>query len=326
MFATRHFQSFLRISRNRLPRHYSTAQFPPVEKFVLYVDKNVLVLNKPTGLICQLGTKRPRKDEPIGREEAKEEVEITLDDLLSEERLHLPEIPRHVHRLDKRTTGALALAVTANHAKELSRQFAQHTVSKTYLALVRGGEKSFPTTSGTIDSPLLVDEDGRVYLVGSNKSEAISNIKPKAAITDWELICSSPVAPVSLVKLSPTSGVKHQLRVHMAHGPTHTPILGDTLYASQKLSSQIKSLATISPELMYLHASSISYYRYRPFGKRVRFGINAPLPGYFTKLCSKLNIHLDRDIVKGGLYLDDVRVDNIGENEIVNEWDGRWLG
>lgn len=80
------------------------------------------------------------------------------------------------------TTGALVLARTDRTARELSRQFESRTVEKTYLALVRGGRKSFAGTSGEIREPLDFN-GGRVTLGISAKA--------KFAATDWELVGSS---------------------------------------------------------------------------------------------------------------------------------------
>lgn len=82
----------------------------------------------------------------------------------------------------KPTTGTYVLAKTDRVARELCRQFETRTVEKTYLALVRGGQKSFPGTSGEIREALDFT-DGRVSLGTTAKS--------KFAATDWELVGSS---------------------------------------------------------------------------------------------------------------------------------------
>jgi 23S rRNA-/tRNA-specific pseudouridylate synthase len=119
------------------------------------------------------------------------------------QRLRLPDLPLPLHRLDKvssifliplppiligpcqriqSTTGTLVLARTPPVARALSQQFQIRDVHKTYLALVRGGELSFPGTSGEIRAPLKFT-DGRVSLAGAKAG--------KMAATDWQLLGSS---------------------------------------------------------------------------------------------------------------------------------------
>jgi 23S rRNA-/tRNA-specific pseudouridylate synthase len=88
----------------------------------------------------------------------------------------------------KPTTGALVFALNATSARDLAQQFQARTVEKTYLALVRGGEKSFDKRSGEIRVPLQI-EDGRVSLS--------RDLSGKPAATDWELLASS-VSPFVL--------------------------------------------------------------------------------------------------------------------------------
>jgi len=84
--------------------------------------------------------------------------------------------------LPKGTTGTLAVACSAAMARELSQQFQNGTVEKTYLALVRGGRKSFPCNSGRINAPIQYT-DGRATL------DLLQDCKP--SITEWELVDSS---------------------------------------------------------------------------------------------------------------------------------------
>lgn len=120
--------------------------------------------------------------------------------------LSLKSTPYPVHRLDKvnpylialinellktvfkGTTGTLLLATTLQSAQSLSQQFQQGTVEKIYLALVRGGDKSFPVKSGIIKAPLQY-HDGRVSLESSRRG--------KTSLTKWEVLGSS-VSHISL--------------------------------------------------------------------------------------------------------------------------------
>jgi 23S rRNA-/tRNA-specific pseudouridylate synthase len=93
----------------------------------------------------------------------------------------LEDLPFQLHRLDKLTTGALLLATNARHAKTFSKQFHDHEIRKSYLAIVRGGRQSFEgVKSGTIDARL--SQDGRVRVDDADGS---------LALTGWELLGSS---------------------------------------------------------------------------------------------------------------------------------------
>ncbi|KAI0047769.1 pseudouridine synthase [Auriscalpium vulgare] len=274
----------------------------------IYVDRSVIVLNKPPGLAAQ---------RTVAASSLKVADGTDFDGVLKDlrRRYDAEDIPFPVHRLDKSTTGALVLARTKAMSQELSQQFHSHDVNKSYLALVRGGAKTFPEKAGEIDGSMYID-DGRVSLKPSKDAEA------KRARTGWEVLASSERAPVSLLRFQLHTGVKHQLRVHAA-SVLKAPILGDSLYGSPKLAPQIAS-ATLVPEgRMFLHASSMSLIRYRRDGphKRFRLGIVAPLPRDFVEVCRDLDIDFDEGDVEGGVYVDGERVDG-GK---VAGIDGAWV-
>lgn len=85
------------------------------------------------------------------------------------------------------TTGTLLLARNAPLAKELANQFQAHTIKKSYLAIVRGGKKTFSTKRGTVNDAIFVSEDG----------VRIDRKRGRMALTDWELLGSS-VSPCFL--------------------------------------------------------------------------------------------------------------------------------
>ncbi len=97
-------------------------------------------------------------------------------------KLELENLPFQLHRLDKLTTGALLLATNDRHVKTFAKQFQDHDIRKSYLAIVRGGSESFRgARTGTIDEWLGV-EDGRVRVDEMNGS---------LALTGWEVLGSS---------------------------------------------------------------------------------------------------------------------------------------
>ncbi|TFK27291.1 pseudouridine synthase [Coprinopsis marcescibilis] len=271
-------------------------------KSVLYHDKHLLVLNKPPGLVCQLG---------FHGDHVKSSDRLDKFLWKIEEDLKLPSALLHLHRLDAGTTGCLAVATTETAARSLSKQFVTGDVQKTYLALVRGGKETFPTSSGRIESPILY-EDGFFKGLGKNG---------KPSVTEWEVVGSSPTAPLSLLRLNLLTGNKHQLRIHTAM-VLGAPILGDTRYSKKPVSPDIASKAAIPPDRTFLHASEISFFRYRQRGpqKRLRLGIRSPLPRDFAKLCKIFKIPLPEDSSPGILINNELTAETT-----IPELEGRWL-
>ncbi|KAJ8586245.1 pseudouridine synthase [Rhizopogon salebrosus TDB-379] len=269
----------------------------------IYADRSIIVLNKPAGLICQGSEASSENKSECNK----------FDDLLRDvkQSFDLESLPYPVHRLDKATTGTLLLARSLASARQLSQQFQSRVVGKTYLALVRGGEKSFPARSGEIRDALEFS-DGRVSIGESCAA--------KFAATDWELLASSPTAPLSLLRLTLHTGLKHQLRIHLAHS-LHTPILGDNLYTRSSISDKIAKVTQLPEKRIFLHASQLTLSRYRKAGpsKHFRLGIGAPLPKDFLTICKDAGIPLDPTYVDGGLYVDGQGVDDVPDLE------GRWL-
>ncbi|KAF8482798.1 pseudouridine synthase [Russula ochroleuca] len=291
---------------------------------VLYKDRGVIVLNKPPGLVSQgtSSTAASAKNDGPETTPPRTAFDNVLDGLRRVYGLSTNPFP--VHRLDKGTTGVLVLACTKALARELSRQFRTHAIEKTYLALVRGDARTFPVKSGLIAAPLSFD-DGRVGVQAARGSYSYSGAQTeeetdpggKAARTAWEVLASSDVAPLSLVRLYPHTGLKHQLRVHMAHA-LGVPILGDALYGG------VTAYAGVPEGRLFLHSSSISFWRYRREGlrKRFRLTISAPLPVDFIKICRDMNLGLPKGVTEGGALVDGEHLEG-GEIPGV---EGRWFG
>ncbi|KAJ3522982.1 hypothetical protein NMY22_g11648 [Coprinellus aureogranulatus] len=217
-----------------------------------------------------------------------------------------------VHRLDVGTTGCLALAVTKRAAQEISRQFALGTVDKTYLALVRGDRRSFRANSGRVEDPIRYRNG---YFDGLSEDG-------QPSVTEWEFLAESPIAPLSLLRLRLLTGHKHQLRIHLAKS-LHAPILGDERYSSTRIHEAITNQASVPPERMFLHASRLSLFKYRSGGpqKRLRLGIQAPLPADWIRLCEELMLPIPSSEVKGSLSIDG---EPIQASEIP-DLGGQWL-
>ena len=174
---------------------------------MLHEDDEVLVLNKPSGLAVQGGTKTTNH----------------VDRLLSAWGEGL-ERPRLVHRLDRDTSGVLVLGKSPGAAAKLAAAFAKRRARKTYWALVVG----FPKPgAGLIDLPLAKKGVGDREMV---RPADLSDPKAEAAQTEFVTI-SRAGDRTAWLALSPLTGRTHQLRAHML--AIGHPILGDPKYANE---------------------------------------------------------------------------------------------
>ena len=170
---------------------------------ILYEDADVMVVNKPSGLLTH--TKGGLSTEPTMAEIIRPKTSFASD----------TDRPGIVHRLDRDTSGILIIAKNPAAAAHLQRQFAQRTTKKTYLAVTGGVPK---LAAAKIDLP-----------IGRNPSAPSTfRVDPngKSAQTTYRMLTSTNNQ--ALIELKPTTGRTHQLRVHMAH--LNTPILGDRVY------------------------------------------------------------------------------------------------
>ena len=170
---------------------------------ILYEDDDVIVVNKPSGLLTH--AKGGLSDEPTVAEIIRPKTSFATD----------TDRPGIVHRLDRDTSGLLIIAKNPESAAHLQRQFAERTAKKTYIAITDGKPK---LNAAKIDLP-----------IGRNPSAPSTfRIDPngKPAQTVYRVLAENDAQ--SLVELKPTTGRTHQLRVHLAH--LNAPILGDRVY------------------------------------------------------------------------------------------------
>ncbi|EPS96072.1 hypothetical protein FOMPIDRAFT_101567 [Fomitopsis schrenkii] len=272
---------------------------------------HAVVFNKPHGFKSQYY--KQDDDDPTLR--AMHEVQALYG---------LPHKPFGIHRLDKATTGALIWGLTSHSAGRVSQQFEKRQVKKMYLAVVRGAADRFPQSTGTIEGPIRRLAGGSV----STKPSPPEFIRKEVvAKTQWELLATSPVAPLSLVRVRPETGFTHQIRVHMAE-VLDAPILGDTTYTGTHPTEPdpvIESAARIPDNLMFLHASELTFFRYRPAGliTHVALTVCAPLPDAFVRLCKDLDLPLPDRYICGGLDIDGTPVQ--GSHPVLEDLGGRWM-
>ncbi len=205
----------------------STPYLPPADApQVLYVDDELLVVDKPAGLLSVPG----RGDDK-------------QDCLVSRLRQDFPEALA-VHRLDMSTSGLLVLARHAEMHRALSRLFETRQVDKQYRAIVDG----LPVADeGEIDLPLICD--------WPNRPRQMVDFKVgKPSLTRYRVLERDAGRHCSLLELTPITGRSHQLRVHLAQ--LGHPILGDDLYGGATFGRSPR-LCLHAAQLAFIHPTQV---------------------------------------------------------------------
>ena len=208
---------------------------PDVHMDILHHDSQIMVVNKPSGLLSVPGKGEHLSDCVISRVQ-----KIFPDALL-------------VHRLDLETSGIMLFAMTRHAQRHLGLQFEKRQRKKNYIARVWG---HIEEKTGEIDLPLIVDWPNR-------PRQKICHETGKSAFTKWRVLRRDNIS--TRVRLTPTTGRSHQLRVHMLS--TGHVILGDKLYSDGD--------ALNASERLLLHAESIKL-RHPEGGKGVVFKSACP--------------------------------------------------
>ena len=221
---------------------------------IIYEDDDVLVLNKPKGLVVHPAA--GHQDDTLVNG-----LLYALGDSLSGINGELR--PGIVHRIDKDTSGLLAVAKNDLAHSVLASQLKDHTMARTYEAIVCG---SFREDSGTVDAPIGRHPSDR-------KKMCVTQRNSKNAVTHWEVVCR--YRGYTHVRCKLETGRTHQIRVHMAH--IGHPILGDTVYGHKK--------PELGQDSQCLHAGMLCF-RHPRDGRPVI--VQAPLPEYFETVLEKL--------------------------------------
>jgi 23S rRNA pseudouridine955/2504/2580 synthase len=214
---------------------------------VLYLDADVIVLDKPAGLAVQGGTGMADRH---------------LDAMLDALRFDGADRPRLVHRLDKDTSGVLLLGRTAAATAHLAAAFRSRTARKCYWALVAGVPKQ---AMGRIDAPL-AKMAGRM-----GDKVTVDDEEGRRAVT-WYRVVDHAGRKAAWLEMEPRTGRTHQLRAHSAL--LGTPILGDGKYGGK--AAFVEGLG-ISRKL-HLHARAIRM----PHPKGGLIEATAPLPEHMA--------------------------------------------
>ena len=176
---------------------------------VLYEDAEMLVINKPAGLVCH-----PTKGD-------------VYSSLISRVRLHVGEgVPAHlVNRLDRETSGVLLVVKGDKRVGKIKQLFAEREVTKEYLAIVHG---HVAMDSGVCEEPLGRDETSVVAVKDCVRPDG------SVARTDFSVAqrLERSEGKFTLLRVQPHSGRKHQIRIHLAH--LGYPIVGDKIYGGDE--------------------------------------------------------------------------------------------
>lgn len=221
---------------------------------VVFEDSDVIVVNKPSGLVVH-----PAPGHPDG---------TLVNALLFHCGGSLSGVggalrPGIVHRIDRDTSGLLIAAKNDAAHQALAAQLQDHSLARTYEAIVTGCLRE---DSGTVDAPI-----GRC--AADRKKMAVVQHGGRNAVTHWEVL--ERFAGYTHIRCRLETGRTHQIRVHMAY--TGHPILGDTVYGAKKPVSGLTGQC--------LHAIGLRFVHPRT-GETVH--LSCPLDGEFQKMLEKL--------------------------------------
>lgn len=221
---------------------------------VVYEDDDVIVVNKPSGLVVH-----PAPGHPDG---------TLVNALLFHCGASLSGVggalrPGIVHRIDRDTSGLIIAAKNDYAHQFLSAQLADHTLARTYECIVVGNLRE---DSGTVDAPIARDsrDRKRMAVVPSGRR----------AVTHWTVLARYP--GYTHVQCRLETGRTHQIRVHMAY--LGHPILGDTVYGAKKPVPGLTGQCLHAVGLQFIH----------PRTKEL-VSLSCPLPGEFTAALRKID-------------------------------------
>ena len=221
---------------------------------VVYEDEDVIVVNKPAGLVVH-----PAPGHPDGTlvNALLHHCGSSLSGIGGELR------PGIVHRIDRDTSGLIIAAKNDAAHQALSAQLQDHTLARTYEAVVVGNLRE---DRGTVDAPI-----GRHHT--DRKKMAVTDRGGRAAVTHWEVL--ERFQGFTHVRCRLETGRTHQIRVHMAH--LGHPIYGDTVYGARKPVPGLTGQCLHAVGLRFIHPRT---------GEAVE--LSCPLSDAFTALLEKL--------------------------------------
>lgn len=238
---------------------------PPDDLEILFRDEHLVAVNKPANIFVHRSPMSP-PDEP--------NVMRMLRDQIGQ-------LVTPVHRLDRATSGVLLFALNTEAARELSRQFSEHTVKKKYFAIVRGHTPD----AMTIDLPLQPHRDGLTENQHreNEAQEAVTQIR---TLSHCEIPHSAgryPASRYSFIEALPQTGRRHQIRRHLKHN-SH-PIIGDVAHGDHRHNHLLKELFGLNRMLLVAGRLEFDHP-----ATQTRTSIDAPCGPEFEALTTLLGL------------------------------------
>lgn len=244
----------------KAPGKASDKVLKQIEDAIIYEDKRILVINKPSGLAVHGGSGLSFGVIEALRELRPQDANLEL-----------------VHRLDRDTSGCLIIAKKRSALRRLHEQLREGGMDKRYLTLVKG---KWAGTSRWIDAPLLKN------VISSGERLVFVDAKGKEARTQFSPYSVSDIASLMSVKLD--TGRTHQIRVHAKH--INYPIAGDDKYGDDNFNRQMKLKGL---NRLFLHAFSLKFHLPDPVtDKDETIYVEAPLDKTLVKVLNELNMSL----------------------------------
>lgn len=253
---------------------YTVPEAKPVELVpedipldIVYEDDDICVVNKPRGMVVH----------PAAGNESGTLVNALLYHFGDLSSIGGEIRPGIVHRIDKMTSGLLAVAKNDMAHERLARQFADHSAHRSYIALVAGNIKE---DSGTVDAPI-----GR-HPTERKRMAVVEN--GRRAVTHYRVLYR--FSGVTVLALELETGRTHQIRVHMAH--IHHPVVGDQVYSNGKNALGMDGQALHGWRLQLKHPLTAE-----------QMSFEAPLPEDMQRALKRLGYPSDFPLPKEGIGL-----------------------
>ncbi len=248
----------VRLSTNHSTNKPSKIQCQNIEKNIIFEDKNLLVINKPSGIAVHGGSGISFGIIEIIRASRSEHDYLEL-----------------AHRLDRDTSGTLIIAKNRRVLRNIHELLKNNGIEKHYRALIQG---KWPRKTKRIDAPLLknvLSSGERIVKVNNSGKAALTIIRPLKLGQN-----------ASLVDIKIETGRTHQIRVHTAF--EGHPIAGDTKYGDTVFDNEMKKFGL---NRLFLHAYSLKFVLSQEAGEEKKFDIIAPLDAKLELVIENLGIN-----------------------------------
>jgi len=270
------------------PRPPLRAEAEAIPLDILYEDADVLVVNKPAGMVVHAGAGKAAQSGTLVNALLGHHAQLSRGWEAGGLR------PGIVHRLDKETSGCIVVACNDAAHAALAAQFASRRVEKTYLALLHGTLQS----SGRIELAIARDAKRRTRMTAGPSAK-----NGRSARTDWRVLLpfvpgtggaknASPGVSLTLAEIELHTGRTHQIRAHFS--ALKHPVVGDTLYGAP---AEIHVGQKILPPLPrnFLHAARILFYHPRTDEPvEVRAPLPAELKNYLEQAAQVCGVPAER--------------------------------